>query len=81
MAGGADLRGDDPVVLNLTKYPPSADFLLLTLGSGLWLLALFEALPASRLARLRVFGGAPLFFYLLHLWLLRGLHGLAAAAG
>nr|WP_272913288.1 heparan-alpha-glucosaminide N-acetyltransferase domain-containing protein [Methylobacterium sp. SyP6R] len=67
--------------LNLTKYPPSADFLLLTLGLGLWLLAVFEALPASRLGWLRVFGGAPLFFYLVHLWLLRGLYDLAFAAG
>ncbi|KMO44790.1 membrane protein [Methylobacterium tarhaniae] len=67
--------------LNVTKYPPSADFLLLTLGLGLWLLALFEALPAARLAWLRVFGGAPLFFYLVHLWLLRGLYDLAFAAG
>ncbi|KMO30212.1 DUF1624 domain-containing protein [Methylobacterium aquaticum] len=67
--------------LNLTKYPPSADFLLLTLGLGLCLLALCEALPAGRLAWLRVFGGAPLFFYLAHLWLLRGLYDLALAAG
>ncbi|MGX7706866.1 DUF1624 domain-containing protein [Methylobacterium sp. Gmos1] len=68
-------------VLNLTKYPPSACFLLLTLGLGLWLLALFEALPAGRLAWLRVFGGAPLFFYLVHLWLLRGLYHLTLALG
>jgi uncharacterized membrane protein len=67
--------------LNLTKYPPSADFLLLTLGLGLWLLALFEAVPTARLAWLRVFGGAPLFFYLVHLWLLRGLSELTLARG
>ncbi|WP_280818850.1 DUF1624 domain-containing protein [Methylobacterium platani] len=67
--------------LNLTKYPPSAGFLLMTLGTGLWLLALFEALPAARLAWLRVFGGAPLFFYLLHLWLLRALYHLALGLG
>jgi uncharacterized membrane protein len=58
-------------ILNLTKYPPSAGFLLVTLGLGLWLLAAFEAVPASRLRVLQVFGGAPLFFYLVHLWLLR----------
>ncbi|CAO4166748.1 DUF1624 domain-containing protein [Methylorubrum aminovorans] len=57
--------------INLTKYPPSADFLLATLGPGLLLLALFERLPDRRLRWLAVFGGAPLFFYLAHLWALR----------
>ncbi|MGE7155706.1 DUF1624 domain-containing protein [Methylorubrum rhodesianum] len=73
--------------INLTKYPPSADFLLATLGPGLLLLALFERLPERRLRWLTVFGGAPLFFYLAHLWALRltydGLAGLdlAGASG
>lgn len=67
--------------VNLTKYPPSADFLLLTLGLGLGLLALLEAVPARRLAWLLTFGGAPLFFYLAHLWLLRLLHDGALALG
>lgn len=67
--------------VNLTKYPPSADFLLLTLGLGLGLLALFEVLPLRLLGGLRVFGGAPLFFYLLHLALLRILYDGAAALG
>ncbi|MFD6319362.1 DUF1624 domain-containing protein [Methylorubrum thiocyanatum] len=73
--------------INLTKYPPSADFLLATLGPGLLLLALFERLPERRLRWLSVFGGAPLFFYLAHLWALRlsydGLAalGLAGASG
>nr|WP_244625700.1 heparan-alpha-glucosaminide N-acetyltransferase domain-containing protein [Methylobacterium mesophilicum] len=67
--------------VNLTKYPPSADFLLLTLGLGLGLLALFEVLTLRLLGGLRVFGGAPLFFYLLHLALLRILYDGAAALG
>ncbi|MFY9290758.1 MAG: heparan-alpha-glucosaminide N-acetyltransferase domain-containing protein [Methylorubrum rhodinum] len=67
--------------VNLTKYPPSADYLLLTLGVGLWLLALFETVPDRALAGLRTFGGAPLFFYLVHLWLLRLLHDGAANLG
>ena len=78
---GADLGASALSFLNLTKYPPSADFLLATLGLGLVLLALLEALPARRLAWLTVFGGAPLFFYLAHLWLLRGLHDLLLALG
>ncbi|POR40264.1 heparan-alpha-glucosaminide N-acetyltransferase domain-containing protein [Methylobacterium sp. V23] len=67
--------------VNLTKYPPSADFLLLTLGLGLGLLTLFEAVPVRSLGWLRTFGGAPLFFYLAHLWLLRLLHDSALALG
>ena len=57
--------------LNLTKYPPSADFLLATLGVGLVLLAALEAVPPHRLAWLRTYGGVPLFFYVAHLYVLR----------
>lgn len=67
--------------VNLTKYPPSADFLLLTLGLGLCLLTLFEVVPARLVGWLCVFGGAPLFFYLLHLALLRLLYDGAATVG
>ncbi|MDV3456345.1 DUF1624 domain-containing protein [Sphingomonas sp. HF-S4] len=63
--------------LNLTKYPPSADFLLVTLGLGAWLLAALEKLPARPVAMLAVFGSVPLFFYILHLYLLHGLNRLA----
>lgn len=64
----------------LTKYPPSLLFLLLTLGTGALLLAWFERLDDSRLvAALAVFGGAPMFFYLLHLTILRLLYHAAFA--
>jgi len=66
--------------VNLTKYPPSADFLLLTLGIGAGLLAALEATPRSVAAILAVFGAAPLFFYLLHLYLLHGANRIAAGA-
>ncbi|WP_269713874.1 DUF1624 domain-containing protein [Caulobacter sp. NIBR2454] len=64
-------------VLNLTKYPPSADFLLLTLGVGALLLAGLEKAPEKAVTLLAVFGGAPLFFYLIHIY---GLHLLNLAA-
>ena len=60
--------------VNLTKYPPSADFVLATLGVGLIVLAAFERLPARAARLLAVLGGAPLFFYLFHLYLLNGLN-------
>lgn len=62
--------------LNLTKYPPSADFLLLTLGIGALLLAGLERLPAIASQWLLAFGAAPLFFYILHLYLLHALNRL-----
>ena len=66
--------------LALTKYPPSLLFLALALGMGAILLALFERLEGGRVSRwLVVLGGAPMFFYLLHLYVLRGLY-LAALA-
>ncbi|MFC4255220.1 DUF1624 domain-containing protein [Altererythrobacter xixiisoli] len=69
--------------LNVTKYPPSADFLLLTLGCGALLLRGLEGLPGRLPALLSVFGSAPLFFYILHLYLLHALNrlwGLATGA-
>ncbi|PVM87483.1 DUF1624 domain-containing protein [Caulobacter endophyticus] len=63
--------------LNVTKYPPSADFLLLTLGVGALLLAALEKAPGRLVSWLAVLGGAPLFFYLIHLY---GLHLLQLAA-
>ena len=65
--------------LNITKYPPSLMFLLLTLGLGLCLLALIEragsaAGAAAWLRVLCVYGAAPMFFYLLHLYVLKALY-------
>lgn len=57
--------------LNLTKYPPSLDFLLVTLGIACLLLAAWDRRQGGVLA---VLGGAPLFFYLLHLYVLHLAH-------
>ena len=62
-------------LLNITKYPPSLLFLALTLGIGLLLLACFERRNDGRMVRtLAVFGSAPMFFYLLHLYVLKLLY-------
>ncbi len=64
----------------LTKYPPSLLFLLLTLGIGALLLDALERMGERPVvAALAVFGGAPLFFYLLHLTALRLLYHVAFA--
>ena len=58
--------------LSLTKYPPSLLFLLATLGAGAVLLALFEATEDRRItAAIATFGAAPMFFYVLHLYMLK----------
>lgn len=61
--------------LNYTKYPPSLNFLLLTLGLAFFLLALFEKMGNNGKANkwldaIETFGSAPMFFYILHLYVL-----------
>lgn len=66
--------------ISLTKYPPSLLFLMPTLGGGALLLVAFERIKSSGLvAALAVFGGAPMFFYILHLTVLRILYHSALA--
>lgn len=61
--------------LALTKYPPSLLFLLPTLGLGALLLAWFERIDrAPGMSALVVIGAAPMFFYVLHLVVLRVLY-------
>ncbi|GAB2189066.1 DUF1624 domain-containing protein [Sessilibacter sp. MAH2] len=63
-------------MVNLTKYPPSLNFLLLTLTGTFLVLRLFECklwmsnLGTKLQAVLVNFGSAPMFFYLLHLYVL-----------
>jgi len=65
--------------LNFTKYPPSLDFLLLTLGVGVLVLAWIERIDAGWVRVCAVFGGAPLFFYIAHLYLLLAAQRVAAS--
>jgi uncharacterized membrane protein len=67
---------------NLLKYPPSLDYLLVTLGPSLILLGVLdEAKAKRRLSRvLMVFGRVPLFYYVLHIYLIHILAILVAIA-
>lgn len=57
---------------NVLKYPPSLDYLLITLGPALVLLGLFDRAKATGIVSrvLVVFGRVPLCYYLLHLYLI-----------
>lgn len=59
--------------LNFSKYPPSLNYVLITVGVGCILLVLFERLQQKAtkvLAALRTFGSAPMFVYFAHLYIL-----------
>jgi len=55
---------------NFTKYPPSLDFLLFTIGIGLLILSFFEKVNNKYFEILKTFGSSPMFFYLFHLLIL-----------
>ena len=56
--------------LNVNKYPPSLDFLAMTIGVGLIALALFENAKNLLTEFARLFGRVPMFFYILHIYLI-----------
>jgi uncharacterized membrane protein len=60
---------------NTLKYPPSLDYLLMTLGPALLVLAWFDGFKAERgLSRvLLVYGRVPMFYYVLHIYLIHSL--------
>jgi uncharacterized membrane protein len=68
--------------LDVEKYPPSLQFLLMTLGPSLLLLSWLEGRTGNRSSgsglgsALLAFGRVPMFFYILHLYLI---HALAVA--
>lgn len=60
--------------LDVEKYPPALLYLLVTLGPVLAVLPALESLPDGSIKRFFVtFGRVPLFYYLLHILLIRGL--------
>jgi uncharacterized membrane protein len=56
--------------LNTTKYPPSLQFLLMTLGPSIAFLGTIDGLRPGERNPLLVFGRVPLFYFVLHLALI-----------
>ena len=61
--------------LNVEKYPPSLDYLLMTLGPAMMMLAWFDRFnfksAAGRLwEKILVYGRVPMFYYLVHIYLI-----------
>lgn len=66
--------------LNTSKYPASLHYLLMTLGPLILLLAALEAVPRLAAGWLVTLGRVPLFYYLLHLYLIHLAAGLTSLA-
>lgn len=56
--------------LNVSKYPPSLLYILMTLGPGLILLAITENKRFFLSEQVRVIGRVPMFYYLVHIYLI-----------
>ena len=63
---------------NITKYPPSLHFLLITLGPSLVFLALVENWQNKWTEKMVVIGRVPMFFYVVHIYVIHGLAVVAA---
>ncbi|WP_064198530.1 MULTISPECIES: DUF1624 domain-containing protein [Emticicia] len=57
--------------LNVSKNAPSLDFTLCMLGISFFLLWLFEKIGDKKFQFFKVFGSVPLFYYLIHWYVIR----------
>jgi uncharacterized membrane protein len=70
---GRGLGAELMAFVDLHKYPPSLLYLCITVGLGLAALALIERWVRHPPAVLMLFGGRPMFFYLVHIALIHAL--------
>jgi len=56
--------------LNVNKYPPSLDFLCMTIGPAMIILSLLENVQTRFTSFFEVYGRVPMFYYILHLYLI-----------
>lgn len=65
---------------NVEKYPPSLLYLLMTLGPAIALMPLLEKWKGWLPERIAVYGKVPMFYYLLHIYVIHGLSMLTGIA-
>ena len=63
---------------DVNKYPPSLDYLLITLGPALLFMAYSEKAKGRLIEFIKLIGRVPFFYYILHLYLIHLLALLAA---
>jgi uncharacterized membrane protein len=56
--------------INISKYPPSLDYLLVTVGFALIFLSLTENISNRFTKIITVYGRVPMFYYILHIFLI-----------
>lgn len=64
--------------LNVSKYPPSLLYILMTLGPAFLFLSYTEGPLNAFTSKLTVYGRVPFFYYIVHIYALHGLAVLAA---
>ncbi|XOV93698.1 MAG: DUF1624 domain-containing protein [Bacteroidota bacterium] len=65
--------------IDVTKYPPSLDYLLITLGPSILLLAFAEKWSGKMYDRVVTIGRVPMFLYIIHIYVIHLFAGFAAA--
>jgi uncharacterized membrane protein len=56
--------------INISKYPPSLDYLLVTEGFAFIFMALTENISNQLTKIVSVYGRVPMFYYIIHIWLI-----------
>jgi len=56
--------------INLSKYPPSLDYITMTIGIAMIALGLLDRVSRNSFPFVGVFGRVPFFFYVLHIYLI-----------
>jgi len=65
--------------INVNKYPPSLSYLLLTLGTASLFLSFTERLKGPAVKVISVYGRVPMFYYLIHIYVIHAMAMLASA--